>query len=255
MYNYCLVISYDGSFFYGSQFQYNFKTVESELKNLMSILFKAELSLIFSGRTDRGVHANGMVVNFFASFFITPSAIKDFVNKKSNYIKIQHISLAPFNFHSRRSALKREYSYLLTNDSIPVYLLNYITHTTINLNFDFINNFLSHLVGTHDFTFFKKEGSIINSPIRTIFYTNCSLNSYKLLTDLNKTIMIYKIVIIGNSFLYRMIRNIVGCMLKLSLDSLESDLNLFLRVFKNNDNNFKYKPAAPCGLYLDKIYY
>ena len=95
--------------------------------------------------------------------------------------------------------MKREYSYFLTNDSIPVYLSNYITYTSIKLNFDFINNFLSHLVGTHDFTF-KKEGSAVNSPVRTIFYTNCSLNNYKLLTDLNKTIMIYKIVIIGNSF-------------------------------------------------------
>ena len=49
-----------------------------------------------------------------------------------------------------------------------------------------------------------------------------------------------------------MIRNIVGCMLKLASSGLDSDLNLFVKAFKNIDNNFKYKPAAPCGLYLDK---
>ena len=129
--------------------------------------------------------------------------------------------------------MKRKYSYF-SCDSIPVYLSNYITYTSIKLNFDFINNFLSHLVGTHDFTFLEKEGSAVNSPVRTIFYTNCSLSNYKLLTDLNKTIMIYKIVIIGNSFLYRMIRNIVGCMLKLASSGLDSDLNLFVEAFRKH---------------------
>ena len=86
MYNYCLVISYDGSFFYGSQFQSNFKTVESELKNLISILFKDNLSLIFSGRTDRGVHANGMVVNFF-TFLLNQELLKTLSIRSQNISK------------------------------------------------------------------------------------------------------------------------------------------------------------------------
>ncbi len=67
-YNYKLVIEYNGSDFFGSQKQKmegpDSRTVQAELEKVLESYFKKDISTVFSGRTDRGVHALGQVVNF-----------------------------------------------------------------------------------------------------------------------------------------------------------------------------------------------
>ena len=70
--------------------------------------------------------------------------------KHSNYIKINTIKRLEEDFHSRKSALKRRYSYLFSNLELPVYLTNYVGNIDINIDdkffhseFNYGNNFIA----------------------------------------------------------------------------------------------------------------
>ena len=57
-----IVISYDGTRFYGSQKQPDSITVQGELEKALSLL-NIKTKTNFSGRTDKGVHATFQVVS------------------------------------------------------------------------------------------------------------------------------------------------------------------------------------------------
>ena len=64
MRNIKLTLEYDGTNFFGSQKQKRHRTVQSELESALQKLFQKKIKVIFAGRTDSGVHAEGQVVNF-----------------------------------------------------------------------------------------------------------------------------------------------------------------------------------------------
>jgi tRNA pseudouridine38-40 synthase len=80
-----------------------------------------------------------------------------------------------------------------------------------NLNFKNMKKFLKLLVGTHDFAGFRASGSETESSVRTIYSAN-----------LKKQGNYLHFTITGNGFLYKMVRNIVGTMLKIG----EGKINL-----------------------------
>ena len=73
-----------------------------------------------------------------------------------------------------------------------------------NLNFKDIKKFLKLIVGTHDFNSFMASGSEVESTVRTIYKAK-----------LIKSGLYLNLYIAGNGFLYKMVRNIVGTMLKI----------------------------------------
>ena len=73
-----------------------------------------------------------------------------------------------------------------------------------------MKKFLKLLVGTHDFKGFMASGSQIESTIRTIYKAK-----------LVKTDICLNFEVTGNGFLYKMVRNIVGTMLKIGEGKLK----------------------------------
>ena len=109
-----------------------------------------------------------------------------------------------------------------------------------NLNFTAMKKFLKLLVGTHNFNGFMASGSEVESTIRTIYKAK-----------LVKSGLYLNLYISGNGFLYKMVRNIVGTMLKIG----EGKLNLkelkpsLFSTFKANNT------AKPEFLYLYSVKY
>ena len=254
MINYKVAFSYDGSHYYGSQRQPNFFTVETHLLKLLKPFFKDISSLILSSRTDKGVHANYQVANFHSNISLNIIPIINNINFKSTYIKIISIDIVDKEFHARKSAISREYIYYFTHSSFPVYYNNYVSRINYNVDVQMFNQLLQHIIGIHDFVAFKKTGSINYSTIRTIYSAQISTTELKVLTESNKPIILNKVKIVGNSFLYQMIRNIVGCILHILRSSKlnESD---FVQFIRSKKRIFNFEPAPPHGLYLNKITY
>lgn len=208
-----------------------------------------------AGRTDRGVHANFQVASFKSIYKPNINIIPKYINKKLEGISIFSIELTNSEFNARKHAIKREYIYYFSTTNIPVYLFNYVGKIDHHINLEFFNSILKHVIGEHDFSAFKKSGSNEFSTIRTIYYANSEKYEYKLLTDSNKTIMLNKVKIIGNSFLYQMIRNIIGSILEILSNGNKLNGNDFQDFLFLKKRTFNFKPAPSAGLYLNNITY
>ncbi|MDA3847742.1 MAG: tRNA pseudouridine(38-40) synthase TruA, partial [Vallitaleaceae bacterium] len=59
---YKMLVAYDGAGYSGFQIQENANTVEAEIRKALTVIFKDDYMLLYSSRTDAGVHAVGQVI-------------------------------------------------------------------------------------------------------------------------------------------------------------------------------------------------
>jgi tRNA pseudouridine38-40 synthase len=78
--NYKLLIQYDGTDFHGWQVQESDRTIQGELERVIGMLEDTKVSVIGSGRTDAGVHAEGQVANVFVRRTFTPQKLASAIN-------------------------------------------------------------------------------------------------------------------------------------------------------------------------------
>lgn len=233
------IISYDGSKFYGLQIQPDVKTVIGEIDKALKKI-NINTKILASGRTDRGVHALNQVITFDMPSFWEEEKLKELLNKiLLPEIMFKKIKKTP-PFNPRFDAIKRSYRYILSPITNP-FIDNYITHYEKNINLNLINEALKILIGKHDFEYFSKTGSEVNTYEREIF--DAYAFRYK-----NKTI----IKIIGNSFLRGQIRIIVDFLLKINENSLSIE---DLKTQLNKKKLINKHLAKPNGLYLERIWY
>lgn len=238
-----LVIQYDGCKYFGSQKQPDKVTVESTLQKALKLL-NIDSKIIFSGRTDKGVHATGQVININI-----PEYWKDFIKLKNKLndilpksINIRSITQVSEDFHSRFSAKRRSYRYIVSTKPSNPFYDDYITFID-SLDEKKINEAIAYFIGRYDYKNFSKEGSDPNSTIRDVY--EAKLYKYK-------GYYIFKFS--SNGFLRSQIRLMVGFLLAISegkktIEDLKEHLNE-----KNPKNRFK-KPAPSNGLYLSNVIY
>jgi len=124
-----LVISYDGSRFYGWQRQKKSPTVQETLEKRIKEITGEEISLAGCGRTDRGVHAISYVANFKSQTKLSPEDVKNAINSAvAPEILVKKAETADVLFHSRYGAKKKIYRYLITGTRCP-FLENYACFT------------------------------------------------------------------------------------------------------------------------------
>lgn len=117
------IVSYDGSKFHGFQVQNQFRTVQGEIQKAIKNICKDENIVIHaSGRTDAKVHGRRQVFHFDTLREMPEKQWKMAINHfLSNDIYIIDSFLVDENFHSRYSAIKKEYHYMLSmNDYSPI---------------------------------------------------------------------------------------------------------------------------------------
>ena len=98
-----LIVSYDGTAYFGSQMQPKAVTVEQKLTEAVQGLTRAPAQLILASRTDTGVHALGNVVVFDTDF---PMQAERFATALNAYlppdIRIQAADAVALNWHPRK---------------------------------------------------------------------------------------------------------------------------------------------------------
>lgn len=236
-----LIISYDGSKFLGSQSQPNKLSVEDCFQKVLKRL-NIDTKIYFSGRTDKDVHATNQVINFLIpKYWNNLNKLKEILNYHlPNSIVIKNISIVDDNFHSRYSAKKRVYRYILTTKQLTPFNSNYITYYK-NIDEKKIQNGIKEFIGIYDFEYFAKGDRGTKTTIREIF--NTKFYKYK---------DYYIFNFCANGFLRGQIRLMVGFLLKIS----DGDLSINdLKAQLNKEIKISIKPAKPNGLYLSKIIY
>ena len=242
-----LLLSYKGSDFFGWQRQDQHRTVQAEIEKSLFKIFKREVTVVGSGRTDAGVHALGQT----AHFEIQEDLLKNKNLKKAlNAVLPGDISVlecwkAPENFHARASAVKKTYLYFIfTGDSSPVLFPDLVWwRKGGELKLEKLKDLSQVFMGTWDFKSFQNSGSEVESSVRQIHTS--------LWNQLSDSFYFYKIT--GSGFLKQMVRNIVGTSIELLKFERASQKLEGILLAKDRKQALITAPSQ--GLYLKKVFY
>ncbi len=246
MFNYQIIIEYDGTNFVGWQKQKNGHSIQQTIENILTKILKEKIILYGSGRTDAGVHAEGQSANFslkskMNNKYSFLNSVNFFLNKKK--ISILKINEKKLDFHARFSAKKREYKYLIINRLAPSsFEFNRAWHIKTNLNLKLMKKATNLLKGKKDFSTFRSSSCNAKSPIKT-------LDEAKVKKLGDKIIILFK----SKSFLQQQVRSMVGCLKYVGEEKW--NLKKFRTIIKSKKRANCAPPAPANGLYLSKVSY
>ena len=239
------IVQYDGTNYNGWQIQRNGRTIQGVIEESLFTLTREKVRVVASGRTDTGVHAIGQVIHFDLASSIRLEKICIGLNGILPHdISIKNAFHTESTFHSRFSAVEREYRYYIYNYPQRSPFMRYRAMWVHDpLNVDYIREVASQLVGVHDFSSFcKKRESYSKNTVR-------KLNRIEV-----KNIEHYiEILFKGNAFLHNMIRIIIGTILQ--MHKTNEDPSLIRHIIERRDRDVSGKTAPPYGLYLYEVTY
>ncbi len=236
------IVSYDGSKFHGFQVQNNLRTVQGEIQKALKNICKEKIIIHGSGRTDAKVHGVKQVFHFDTNSNLPEKQWKRAINHfLPNDIYILDTEFVDEDFHSRYSAIKKEYHYLLSVNEYNPFQTNYIYQYGRELDLKLMQEAAKIFIGEHDFASFCSYDQYGNT-IRTIYHI-----------DITNDQGIIKFVLVGNGFRRYMVRHIVGGLIQVGAKRINQE-----RLQELLDSKGKQKclfKAKPQGLYLQEVFY
>lgn len=237
------IVSYDGSQFYGFQIQKKLRTVQGEIqKAIHNICKDEEITIHASGRTDAKVHGRHQVFHFDTKRNMPEKQWKRAINHfLPNDIYIIDSFIVNEDFHSRYSAVKKEYHYKLNMKEYNPFDTHYIYQYGRNLDIELMKEAAKIFIGEHDFASYCTYDQYGNT-VRTI---------YKIDIVEEKGIITFQLL--GNGFRRYMVRHIVGGLIQVGAKRITKE-RLQELLDSKGEKKCLYK-AKPQGLYLYEVYY
>lgn len=200
-----ITIEYNGARYVGWQKQNGLLSIQEEVEKALYKALNQEIEIVASGRTDAGVNAMGQVAHFDIE---TDMPLKKIKNATNFYlppdIKIKDICLKDNDFHSRHSAKKKTYIYKMYFDDYASPLLD-STHLKLwhNIDVESMKLACKEFIGTYDCFGLCEYNPQVRNTVRTIYDCGLMQNGRELI-----------FTITGNAFLHKMVRIIVGTIIK-----------------------------------------
>lgn len=252
MHNIGMLVSYDGTAYSGFQIQPKEDTIQGRIEKAIHMLTQESVSIIASGRTDAGVHAYGQVFNFMTESAIPIDRWTIAINSRlPDDIVIRDTWEAPLSFHSRYSSKRKTYRYSIIAEQKPdVFrrLTEFFYPKPLNVRA--MQEAITHLIGEHDFTSFSSPKSTKVSHIRTIYDAHIEYEPSKSGEEARGRI---HIVVMGNGFLYNMVRIIVGTLIRVGQGKLAA--HDIPRILEAKNRQAAGSLAVPHGLMLWSVDY
>lgn len=239
-----ILIEYEGTRYSGWQCQANGLAIQEVLQKTLKKITQEKKSVVASGRTDAGVHAEGQVAHFFtASRMNSREFLKAFNSLLPSDIVVKKVQEVDSKFHAQKSATQKTYRYTILNRDFPSALRGRQAHYIASpLNVSAMRRAAKYLVGKHDFSAFQGAGGKVNSTVRKI-------NS---LTIQKKEDWVY-FNVVGNGFLKYMVRNIVGTLIQVGQEKITAEQT---QVILQSCDRTQAGPTAPArGLCLVAVKY
>ena len=253
MLNLKLKIEYDGTHYHGWQVQngikarksyHSHRTIQNTLELALKKILQEDAQLIVAGRTDAGVHALAQIANFKTNTKLSLTRLRWALNcLLPEDIKVSQIQKVALNFNSRFCAKSKVYRYTVLNRKYSAALLAkkvYFFHYPLNIKL--MRQEAKVLLGRHNFSAFAAKDSRERNPLRSI----------KSLKIIKKGAFIH-FDIQADSFLYNMVRSIVGTLLEIGRGHFEK--GRMLRILKLQERRLAGPTVPAHGLYLLKVSY
>jgi tRNA pseudouridine38-40 synthase len=241
---YAGLVEYDGTNFAGWADQPEMRTVEGTLAEALRTVLRRGVKMSVAGRTDAGVHACGQVVSFEVETELDPSVIA----YKTTAVLPEDLALrrcvaADKGFDARKDARARSYEYRIVNDPVrsPLERRRSI-YVARRLDFDLLREAARLLRGTHDFRAF--------TPART-YHVRFQRVVTESAWERGGDLLVYNIT--ADSFLYGMVRTLVGTMLEVADGRRE--MASFERLLSGGERSEAGPALASKGLTLVSVEY
>ena len=244
-----VLLEYDGSKYRGWQEQLNARTVQGELRAAAERVFGGKVEIQASGRTDAGVHASGQVAHMRV-----PTRARldgERIARELNEllpaeIAILSVEPAPADFHARHDATKRTYVYQITTRK-SAFSKKYVWWIKEPLDTALMAQAAAMLTGRHDFICFRAA-----DPARPGESTIVVVDSAGIETE--EGMVVFRIS--ASHFLWRMVRRLVGVLVKLGKHEITmADWEQLLAAKCERRLDVAAWTAPSSGLFLENVEY
>jgi tRNA pseudouridine38-40 synthase len=253
-----LIVAYDGAPFAGWQSQSHRNTVQDHLEGAFKHITGAATRVHGAGRTDTGVHALAQCAHVDLAKLLPADRWVEALNALlPPAIRVLRCRYESNDFHARLSAKGKVYRYTIWSAPIlPPFEYRRAWHIAQSLDLEILKSAAKHFVGNHDFASFaanrgksgrrgdtdSSHGEAESSTIRTI-------NSVRV----HQKGPCVTIEFDGDGFLYKMVRLMVGALVKCALGKMPiEEISARLKSTELGSSRF----AAPAeGLYLVRVRY
>ncbi len=238
---YFLEVAYKGTAYSGFQKQKNANSIQQEVEKALLVLFKQNIQLTCSSRTDAGVHAMQNFFHFDSDKVLDKSKIYNLNAILPHDILIKKLYGVKPEAHCRFDAISREYKYFIYHKKNP-FLFDTAFYYPFKIDINLMNEAAEILVHCTDFTSFSKKKTQVKS-------FDCKI--IKSLWFIENDCIVYNVI--ANRFLRGMVKGFVGTMLKVGRKIIS--LNDFKEIIESHDcRNADFSPASK-GLFLISVVY
>jgi tRNA pseudouridine38-40 synthase len=239
-----LRIAYDGTAYVGWQIQSGGLAVQEVVETALARMLGQPVRVYSSGRTDAGVHAEGMAAHFQTESKLPLKAFREGTNRfLPDDVVIREASEMPDDFHARFSARGKWYRYTIYQHAVRSPLVARTSwHLRGSLDLELMRKAASYLVGEHDFKVFRTSGCVAKSSVREIYQV-------EVVADREFVYIDFK----GSGFLRNMVRLLVGTLVEIGLGKRPpGDVEKLL----HGAVDLVCGPTAPAhGLCLQEVWY
>ena len=241
-----LIVAYDGAPFAGWQSQSHRNTIQDRVESAFERILGKQLRVHGAGRTDAGVHALAQCAhvalpNDRLSAARWTEALNALLPPTIRVLRCQYVSK---DFHARLSAKGKLYRYRIwLAPVLPPFEYGRAWHIPRPVDLNILKRAANQFVGTHDFAgFAANRGKPEENTTRTI-YSVCIRQKGPGVT----------IEFDGDGFLYKMVRLIVGSLVKCALGKMRVE-DVAARLDSRQVGPTRF--AAPAeGLFLVRVRY
>lgn len=203
-----LKVAYDGTNYAGWQVQKNANTVAGEINKILSELLREEISVLGASRTDSGVHSMGNVAIFDTESSVDGDKFAYILNSQlPEDIRVLESKEVVESFHPHKCKSTKTYRYTIDNGPIllPTKRL-YSSPVKQRLDVDAMKEAAKFLIGEHDFKSFCSINTTARTTIRRVIDIDVDRNEDTVTID-----------VMGEGFLYNMVRIIAGTLVEVGL--------------------------------------
>lgn len=241
-----LIIAYDGAPFAGWQSQSHCNSIQDHVERAFERVIGKPVRVHGAGRTDAGVHALAQCAHVDLptdrlSAARWTEALSALLPPTIRLLRSQYVSN---DFHARLSAKGKLYRYRIWSAPVlPPFEYRWAWHVVGPIDLKILKRAAEQFLGTHDFVgFAANRGKEEKSTVRTIYSVRVRQKGPCVTIEFD-----------GDGFLYKMVRLIVGSLVKCALGKMQiEDVTARLDSGQMGSGRF----AAPAeGLFLVRVRY
>jgi len=244
-----ITLEYEGTRYSGWQDQKNARTVMGEVSKAARQVFRGNVEMQGAGRTDAGVHALGQVMHLYVDSEVRelPEEIKRRLNELLPAdIAILQVERARRTFHARRNAQSRTYIYQISTRK-QAFIKKHVWWVKQPLDVKAMSRCAAAIQGRHDFICFRAL-----DPARPHESTIVEVTAAEI--EFEEDIIQFRIE--ASHFIWRMVRRLVGTLVRVGTGELdEKDFAKLLAGKCDPRFDVAAWTAPASGLFLEHVRY